>query len=113
MTEKENEETFGKCYNPNGHGHNYVGELWDFRKLFNFYCCNYRGVHDDGISSISVLVTIRGPVDSKTGMVMNITDLKKYMHSAIAIPLDHKNLDKDVPYFKNVVSIQYRYNIFV
>ncbi|CAH2326256.1 6-pyruvoyl tetrahydrobiopterin synthase [Pelobates cultripes] len=37
-------------------------------------------------------------------MVMNLTDLKKYMEEVIFIPLDHKNLDKDVPYFKNVVS---------
>lgn len=40
LTDKENEETFGKCYNPNGHGHNYVGKLWGFLKLFHCYCCN-------------------------------------------------------------------------
>lgn len=37
-------------------------------------------------------------------MVMNLTDLKQYMTAAIMKPLDHKNLDKDVPHFKNVVS---------
>lgn len=49
-------------------------------------------------------VTVKGPVNPKTGMVMNLTDLKQYMAAAIMKPLDHKNLDKDVPHFKNVVS---------
>lgn len=48
-------------------------------------------------------VTIRGPVEKATGMVMNITDLKEYMEQAIMQPLDHKNLDMDVEFFKNLV----------
>lgn len=51
----------------------------------------------------TVLVTVKGPVDPSTGMVMNVHDLKEYIKVAIMDPLDHKNLDKDVPYFKNVV----------
>lgn len=47
-----------------------------------------------------VEVTIRGAVDKKTGMVMNITELKDHMDQAIMKPLDHKNLDKDVDFFK-------------
>ncbi|XP_047608942.1 6-pyruvoyl tetrahydrobiopterin synthase isoform X2 [Phacochoerus africanus] len=43
-------------------------------------------------------------IDPVTGMVMNLTDLKKYMEEAIMKPLDHKNLDLDVPYFADVVS---------
>lgn len=35
---------------------------------------------------------------------MNIADLKTYINTAVMEPLDHKNLDKDVPYFKDVVS---------
>lgn len=35
---------------------------------------------------------------------MNLTDLKEYMEEAIMKPLDHKNLDLDVPYFADVVS---------
>lgn len=49
-------------------------------------------------------ITVRGPVDSKTGMVMNISELKEDMNQAIMKPLDHKNLDKDVPYFRYNVS---------
>eukprot|EP01134_Creolimax_fragrantissima_P000056 CFRG0056T1 len=75
LSEQKNAEIFGKCNNPNGHGHNYKVE-----------------------------VVVRGKVDSDTGMVINITDLKEYMKYAIHDTMDHKNLDKDVPYFKDVVS---------
>ena len=71
MTTEENKTVFGKCNNPNGHGHNYVCE-----------------------------VTVSGKVDSRTGMVMDISDLKVAMSKAIMEPLDHKNLDLDVGYFK-------------
>lgn len=54
-----------------------------------------------------VLVTVKGPVDPQTGMVMNVHDLKQYMQQAIMDPLDHKNLDQDVPYFKAVVRKLY------
>lgn len=54
-------------------------------------------------SNFTVLVTVKGPVDKTTGMVMNVHDLKQYMQQAIMDPLDHKNLDQDVPYFKTVV----------
>jgi 6-pyruvoyl-tetrahydropterin synthase len=53
---------------------------------------------------IPVEITLKGPVDAKTGMVMNITDLKEYIDAAIMKPLDHKNLDLDVEHFKKVVS---------
>lgn len=53
---------------------------------------------------ILVEVTIRGVVDQKTGMVMNITELKDHMDHAIMKPLDHKNLDLDVDFFKLQVS---------
>ena len=75
LTDEENKNTYGKCNNYWGHGHNYTVE-----------------------------VTVRGPVDRVTGMVMNLSDLKVYMKRVLMNQLDHKNLDKDVPYFENVVS---------
>ncbi|XP_067432314.1 6-pyruvoyl tetrahydrobiopterin synthase isoform X1 [Thunnus thynnus] len=80
LSDEENKRVYGKCNNPNGHGHNYKVE-----------------------------VTVRGKVsiyqiDRLTGMVMNLTDLKKCIEEVIMVPLDHKNLDKDVPYFASVVS---------
>uniref|UniRef100_A0A2M3ZIZ8 6-pyruvoyltetrahydropterin synthase n=1 Tax=Anopheles braziliensis TaxID=58242 RepID=A0A2M3ZIZ8_9DIPT len=84
LSDEANREVYGKCNNPNGHGHNYTVE-----------------------------VTVYGPVDSKTGMVMNITDLKEYMEQAIMKKLDHLNLDKDVPYFKNLPSTTENVAIFI
>ncbi|KAM4525172.1 6-pyruvoyl tetrahydrobiopterin synthase [Odontesthes bonariensis] len=75
LSDEENKKVFGKCNNPNGHGHNYKVE-----------------------------VTVRGKIDRLTGMVMNLTDLKKYIEKVIMTPLDHRNLDKDVPYFASVAS---------
>lgn len=96
----ENLEIYGKCNNPNGHGHNYTGMIIiiimiDMIHFFFFlFLQNYL-----------VEVTVKGPVDSKTGMVMNIVDLKNYMDAVIFKKLDHKNLDKDVSFFANTVSI--------
>ncbi|XP_070783198.1 6-pyruvoyl tetrahydrobiopterin synthase [Enoplosus armatus] len=75
LSDEENKRVYGKCNNPNGHGHNYKVE-----------------------------VTVHGKIDRLTGMVMNLTDLKKCIEDVIMTTLDHKNLDKDVPYFANVVS---------
>ncbi|XP_028821413.1 6-pyruvoyl tetrahydrobiopterin synthase [Denticeps clupeoides] len=84
LSDEENRRVFGKCNNPNGHGHNYKVE-----------------------------VTVRGKIDRKTGMVMNLTDLKHYIEEAIMKPLDHKNLDKDVPYFADVVSTTENLAVFI
>lgn len=65
------------------------------------------------IYPILVEVTVRGPVDSVTGMVMNLTDLKLYMKEVLMYQLDHKNLDKDVPYFKNVISTTENVAIYI
>ncbi|KAM4646211.1 6-pyruvoyl tetrahydrobiopterin synthase isoform 3-T3 [Amazona ochrocephala] len=87
LSNEENRKLFGKCNNPNGHGHNY-----------------------------KVIVTVRGEVsviDPVSGMVINLTDLKEYMQEAIMEPLDHKNLDKDVPYFAEVVSTTENLAVFI
>ncbi|XP_070392006.1 6-pyruvoyl tetrahydrobiopterin synthase-like [Dermacentor albipictus] len=84
LSDAENAAIFGKCNNPNGHGHNYKLE-----------------------------VTVTGPVDRDTGMVINITDLKKCIQSEVMDVLDHKNLDKDVPYFEKAVSTTENVAVFV
>ncbi len=50
-----------------------------------------------------VKVTLKGPIDEKTGMVMNIKDLKLIIHNRILVKVDHHNLDQ-VDYFKSVPS---------
>nr|XP_031847145.1 6-pyruvoyl tetrahydrobiopterin synthase isoform X2 [Nomia melanderi] len=84
LSEEENKNVYGKCNNYWGHGHNYTVE-----------------------------VTVRGPVDSVTGMVMNLSDLKSYMKTILMEQLDHKNLDKDVLYFKDVVSTTENVAIYI
>ena len=75
LSAEENRTIYGKCNNPNGHGHNYTFE-----------------------------VTVKGQIDPKTGFVMNLSTLKEHLNRAIVEPLDHKCIDKDVAYFENVVS---------
>jgi len=86
LSKEQNREIFDKCNNPNGHGHNYVLE-----------------------------VTVKGQVDEDTGMVMNISDLKDIIEEAVMKPLDHKNIDKDVPWFseKGLVSTTENVAVYV
>jgi 6-pyruvoyltetrahydropterin/6-carboxytetrahydropterin synthase len=71
--EKKNRDTFGPCYNEPGHGHNYMLE-----------------------------VTVSGEVDPRTGMVVNLFDLKQVLLRVLE-EFDHKHLNLDVPYFRNEV----------
>ena len=84
LTDKENLTLFGKCNNPNGHGHNY-----------------------------NVEVTVKGRADPSTGMVMNITDLKRIIAAEVMGPLDHKNIDKDVSWFEDRVSTAENIAVFI
>ncbi|RNA11117.1 6-pyruvoyl tetrahydrobiopterin synthase [Brachionus plicatilis] len=59
-----------------------------------------------------VEITVKGTIDPRTGMVINITILKKIIQDVLD-RLDHKNLDEDVPYFKNVVSTTENLCVFV
>ena len=83
LSDEENRLIFGKCNNQNGHGHNYV-----------------------------VKITVCGPIDPKTGMVMNLTDVMKHLKSVLD-PLDHRNLDVDIPYFKNVCSTAENISVYI
>lgn len=69
-----NEEVYGKCNNPNGHGHNYVLE-----------------------------VTVRGPVDPETGMVMDLKVLKEILDREIIEKVDHKHLNYDVDFMRGII----------
>jgi 6-pyruvoyltetrahydropterin/6-carboxytetrahydropterin synthase len=69
-----NKRTFGPCANANGHGHNYVLEA-----------------------------TVRGRTDGATGYVLNLVDLKRVMETAVVGPCDHRNLNKDVVFLKDVI----------
>ena len=63
----KNREVFGACANEHGHGHNYTVE-----------------------------VTLSGPVDPVTGMVINLTEVDRLIQTHVIERLDHKNLNIDV-----------------
>lgn len=74
LSEEENYEVYAKCANPYGHGHNYILE-----------------------------VTVQGMPDERTGMVMNLTDMKKVINEQVVDWVDHKHLNYDVPWLESVI----------
>ena len=72
FSDEMNKQIFGKCNNPNGHGHDYYLEL-----------------------------TVSGDVSPDTGMIINIEELDFEVHKVIDI-LDHKRLDIEIDYFINI-----------
>ncbi len=73
MSEEENRALFGKCANPNGHGHNYVVE-----------------------------VTVRGTPDAATGRIVSIQQLESIVKEQVVDRFDHKHLNLDCPEFANL-----------
>lgn len=71
---EKNEEVFGRCANHNWHGHNFT-----------------------------LLVTVKGVPQEDTGFVMNLKDLSTLIKTEIVESLDHKNLNLDVPYLKDIL----------
>ncbi|MFW6263971.1 MAG: 6-carboxytetrahydropterin synthase [Cyanobacteriota bacterium] len=74
LSYEENCEIYGKCARPHGHGHNYHLE-----------------------------VTVTGEIDSRTGMIVDLGALQKVIDDYVVEPFDHTFLNKDVPYFAEVV----------
>ena len=75
LPEAENDELYGKCSNPAGHGHNYVLE-----------------------------VTVEGEPDTKTGMMVDLDALDKAVEKRVVDRYDHKNLSVDLPEFNGKVA---------
>jgi 6-pyruvoyltetrahydropterin/6-carboxytetrahydropterin synthase len=74
LSEQENEDLYGKCHNPSGHGHNFVLE-----------------------------VTIEGEPDPTTGMIANIVDIDAKVNDLVVEKYDHKHLNRDIPEFNGRV----------
>ena len=74
LTEAENYAMYEKCANPNGHGHNYVLE-----------------------------VTVRGVPNPRTGMIVNLTDLKQVINEQVVKWVDHKHLNYDVSWLEGFI----------
>lgn len=72
---EKNLEVFGKCANPNWHGHNY-----------------------------ELHVTVKGVPASDTGYCMDLKDLRDIITERVVEPLDHKNINLDVPFMKGKMA---------
>ena len=70
-SDEENLRFFGKCSNPNWHGHNYT-----------------------------LLITVKGTPDPETGYVINLKTLSQLIRAKVLNDLDHKNLNLDVEWMK-------------
>ncbi|CAZ94700.1 6-carboxytetrahydropterin synthase [Zobellia galactanivorans] len=72
-SDEKNTQVFGKCNNPNYHGHNY-----------------------------ELVVSVTGKIDPETGFVMDMKVLKDLIAEKVEDALDHKNLNIEVPEFKDL-----------
>ncbi|GAA0762363.1 6-pyruvoyl trahydropterin synthase family protein [Psychroflexus lacisalsi] len=72
-TFEKNEEIFGKCNNPQYHGHNY-----------------------------ELIASVTGEIDPETGYVIDVKILKDLIKSEVEDAFDHKNLNEQVPEFENL-----------
>lgn len=68
-----NEKTYGKCNNPNGHGHNY-----------------------------EVQVTLAGRPNA-SGVLIDVPAMERLVNEAVIVRFDHKNLNLELPEFKDVI----------
>ena len=74
LSAEENARVYGKCNYPHGHGHNYVLE-----------------------------VSVSGPVDPATGMVVNLADLDEFVQREVLEEFDHRSLNEDIAAFREKV----------
>ena len=72
-TDEKNNLVFGKCNNPNYHGHNY-----------------------------DIIVSVTGEIDVETGYVIDIQILKDIIKTEVEDAFDHKNLNIEIPEFKDL-----------
>jgi 6-pyruvoyltetrahydropterin/6-carboxytetrahydropterin synthase len=72
-TDLENQKVFGKCSNPNYHGHNY-----------------------------EIVVKLTGEVDKVTGYLFDLGILSNLIKTEVLDIFDHKNLNLDVSHFENL-----------
>ncbi|RMG81233.1 MAG: 6-carboxytetrahydropterin synthase [Bacteroidetes bacterium] len=74
-SEEQNYEVFGKCSNPNWHGHNY-----------------------------DLYVTVKGEVNPETGFVIDLRILKEIIIEHVIQHVDHKNINLDTPFMKGKMA---------
>lgn len=83
-SKEKNLDVFGRCSYENYHGHNY-----------------------------ELIVKFEGEIDQDTGMVMDLSDLKKIIVREVEDVLDHKNLNLDIDYFKDKIPSTENLAVFI
>ena len=74
LSDAENRQIFGKCNNPNWHGHNYILD-----------------------------VSVRGPLDERTGYVIDLSRVKEIVTTHVIDKVNHRNLNLEVDFLRNVI----------
>jgi 6-pyruvoyltetrahydropterin/6-carboxytetrahydropterin synthase len=72
---ERNEEVFGRCANPNWHGHNFT-----------------------------LFVTVKGEIDDKKGYLIDLKELKKMIQEYVIEKVDHRNLNLDVDFMRGKMA---------
>lgn len=75
FSDEQNFDTFGKCSNPNWHGHNYT-----------------------------LYVTVKGEVDPETGFVVNLKDLSQLIETQVIGKMDHMNINLEVDFMQGKLA---------
>ena len=83
-SKEKNYDIFGNCSYENYHGHNY-----------------------------ELIVKLTGDINPETGMLMDLSLLKKIIKKEVEDVLDHKNLNLDIPYFKDLIPSTENLAIFI
>jgi 6-pyruvoyltetrahydropterin/6-carboxytetrahydropterin synthase len=74
LSDAENARLFGKCNNPNWHGHNYILD-----------------------------VSVKGGLDQKTGYVVDLSRIKEIAETHVVAKVDHRNLNLEVDFLKDTI----------
>ena len=74
LSDAENKALFGKCNNPNWHGHNYTLD-----------------------------VSVTGPVDEKTGYVVDLSHIKRVVEREVIDKVDHRNFNLEVDFMQGII----------
>ena len=74
LSDSENQQLFGKCNNPNWHGHNYTLD-----------------------------VSVTGPIDERTGYVIDLSVLKGIVEREVISKVDHRNFNLEVDFMQDVI----------
>ena len=74
MSDEENRRTFGKCNNPNWHGHNYILD-----------------------------VSVKGGLDKRTGYVIDLSRIKEIVTREVIDKVDHRNLNLEVDFLRDTI----------